>query len=142
MAGADTQVDFYVTGNAANNNGNVFGDYIYAIQVTAGGPTSVYSNESPERQRGIVLRQNHPNPFNPSTSIGYHLDSDAHVTLQILDSQGRLVRTLLDRAQLAGEYSIAWSGADEGGAMVPSGVYFYRLEALGRVHTRKMTLMK
>ena len=102
----------------------------------------MYAVESPEHQRGVVLRQNHPNPFNPSTSISYHLDSAAHVRLRILDSQGRLVRTLLDRAQIAGDYSIAWSGVDEGGAMVPSGVYFYRLEALDRVHTRKMTLMK
>jgi hypothetical protein len=141
-AGADTEVTFYVAGNAANNSGDPFGDYIYAIQASAGGATSVVSGRGPALRSGVRLDQNHPNPFNPATSIGFSLESGAQVSLRILDAGGRIVRELLDGRQAAGVYSVTWDGRDDAGQRVASGVYFYRLIAGEQASTRKMTLLQ
>ena len=61
----------------------------------------------------LTLHQNHPNPFNPSTTIGYYLPVDAPVTLEVYDSSGRLVARLLDGAkQEKGTHSVEWRGLD------------------------------
>jgi hypothetical protein len=142
IAGNDMQVDFYVAANAADNSGNIFGDFIYAIQESAGGVTSV-ATAGPASSRALIgLRQNHPNPFNPTTSISFSLNGVTDVTLRILDVTGAVVRSLLDGRQVAGEHSVAWDGTNDAGMSVSSGVYFYRLEGNGVTETRKMTLLK
>ena len=88
------------------------------------------------------LEQNHPNPFNPSTSIRFVLASAGPVSLRIFDSQGRVVRTLLSGRAPAGDHLISWDANDQGGRAVGSGVYFYRLEASGFSESRKMVLMR
>ncbi len=89
-----------------------------------------------------LLHQNVPNPFNPSTVISYELANTETVTLGIYDVHGRLIRTLVSRAQNAGEYKIRWDGRDDRGSAVASGVYFYRLAAGSFVETRRMVLLK
>lgn len=91
---------------------------------------------------GMSLEQNHPNPFNPSTTIRFSLPSRQLATLAVYDSQGRLVRTLVDGIAPAGMSSIAWNGRDEKGMTVTSGVYFYRLASGKFSETKKMTLLK
>jgi len=88
------------------------------------------------------LSQNHPNPFNPSTTIAFGLDEPADVSLVIYDAAGRLVRTLVDRRYEAGRFEEVWDGRDVSGTAVASGVYFYRLEAGPFSRTRKMVLLK
>lgn len=91
----------------------------------------------------LALRQNHPNPFNPSTSIDYCLPAACAVTLEIFDAAGRLVSRLLDGvAQERGAHSLVWRGTDDAGRPASSGVYFYRLRAGRETLTRKMVLMK
>lgn len=87
------------------------------------------------------LEQNRPNPFNPSTEIVYHLGDDAHIVLNIYDVTGRLLRTLVDRAQKAGVYHVIWDGRI-GDGPAPSGVYFYKLTAGKFTQTRRMVLLK
>jgi hypothetical protein len=82
------------------------------------------------------LDQNYPNPFNPSTIISYELPNAAVVSLKILNTLGQLVETLVDDEKSAGSYRVAWN------ANVPSGVYFYRLQAGGFVETKKMILLQ
>jgi hypothetical protein len=94
----------------------------------------------PER---FALYQNAPNPFNPSTAIRYDVPAGGgHVRLDIYDVHGRLVRTLVDRADEPGVKSVVWDGKDERGVAVSSGVYFYRLVGPGFSETRKMAVMK
>jgi hypothetical protein len=69
------------------------------------------------------LLQPYPNPFNPRVVIPFRVDAPAAVRLSIHDARGRRVVTLHDRWTNAGEYRVAWSGADEGGRPMPSGVY-------------------
>ncbi|HEX7078429.1 MAG TPA: cell surface protein SprA [Candidatus Eisenbacteria bacterium] len=90
----------------------------------------------------VVLRQNHPNPFNPSTTISYSLPAEMRVRLVIFDVQGRFVRELVNRAQIAGTREAVWNGRDAGDRPVPSGIYFFRLEAGGASLTRRMVLVK
>lgn len=85
---------------------------------------------------------NHPNPFNPSTTISFALPEAEVVTLRVYDVRGRLVRTLADGSFEAGAHSVEWNGTDGGNSPVASGVYFYRLTAGGVDQTRKMLLMK
>jgi hypothetical protein len=88
------------------------------------------------------LDQNTPNPFNPSTQIGYRIADDQRVRVAIYDVSGALVRTLVDAPQQAGAYTVTWGGANDEGMPVSSGVYFYRLEAGKLTQTRRMVLLK
>ncbi|MBU4308827.1 MAG: T9SS type A sorting domain-containing protein [Nanoarchaeota archaeon] len=87
----------------------------------------------------FVLNQNYPNPFNSSTTINYSIPLEDKVKLQVYDVQGKLVKTLVNEKQRAGEYSI-----DLNSQGLSSGIYIYRLNGEGsRINkTGKMTLVK
>jgi hypothetical protein len=89
------------------------------------------------------LDQNHPNPFNPTTTIKYQIKDAGHVSLKIYNVAGQLVRTLVDEQTTAGEIQeIRWRGLNDAGQPVSSGVYFYRLVAKNYTETKKMVLLK
>jgi hypothetical protein len=90
----------------------------------------------------LVLDQNKPNPFNPVTSIRFTLPSAQHVTLSIFDSNGKLVKQLVDDVRGVGPHTVDWNGTDNLGNQVRSGVYFYRIEAGNFRQSRKMLLLK
>jgi len=91
---------------------------------------------------GVFAARNHPNPFNPATTISWSLPRAGHLALRIYDLRGRLVRTLLDEPQPAGPGQVRWDGRGADGAAAAAGVYFYRLEAAGRSLVGKMALIK
>jgi flagellar hook assembly protein FlgD len=64
------------------------------------------------------------------------------VSLRIFDVSGRCVRTLVDDLKSVNWYEVAWDGRDDGGRIVPSGVYVYRLAAPYRLEARKMVLAR
>lgn len=85
----------------------------------------------------------HPNPFNPRTNIRFELDRRTGVRLAIFDLAGRRVRTLLGGGQLsAGRHDVAWTGDDDRGRSLPSGVYLLRLEAGQRTESSRVTLLR
>ena len=88
------------------------------------------------------LDGNYPNPFNPSTTIGYAVPEETHIRLDILDVLGRHVATLVDDIQNPGYYRVVWNGLNEGGTSVASGVYFARFQAGITLLTQRMLLMK
>jgi flagellar hook assembly protein FlgD len=90
----------------------------------------------------LALHPNHPNPFNPRTTISYTLPRDMSVVLAIYDVEGRLVRTLHAGSARAGRNEIEWDGTDARGETVSSGIYLYRLQADKSTLTRKMVLLK
>ena len=90
----------------------------------------------------LKVKGNHPNPFNPETTIAYELSADRQVTLSIYDVDGSLVRTLIDDLQAAGLQSAVWDGRDLAGQRVASGTYFYRIDAGEESETRKMVMVK
>ena len=90
----------------------------------------------------LALGQNYPNPFNPSTSIRYSIPERTHVTLDILDVSGRRIVRLEDSIKSAGAHESLWSGRNQGGDIVSTGLYFYKLTAGKKSITRKMILMR
>lgn len=86
--------------------------------------------------------QSYPNPFNPSCTIRYDLPSPGRVRIGVFNAGGSLVRTLADGWREPGVYNEVWDGRDSASRALPSGVYFYRLEAGDFVATRKMVLLR
>jgi len=96
-----------------------------------------------EMPAAYALHQNIPNPFNPSTVIRYDVPiGGERVTLQVFDVRGRLVATLVDAYETAGQKSVVWDGRNQTGGAVATGIYFYRMTAGNFIQTRKMILMK
>jgi hypothetical protein len=85
----------------------------------------------------VELKGAAPNPFNPTTTISYALRDPARVRLSIFSVRGELIATLVNSEVSAGDHSVTW---EAGG--VPSGVYFYRLEAGNFTETRKLVILK
>jgi hypothetical protein len=88
-----------------------------------------------------------PNPFNPATTIGFALPERASVALRIFDVSGRLIRSCDLGDVPAGRRRVVWDGTDDRGARAASGVYLYRLEAIGESGERfvahdKMVMLK
>jgi len=85
----------------------------------------------------------HPNPFNPSTVVRFHLNAEACVDLEVFDLQGRRVARLLRGEALgAGSQTIPFGGRDAAGRALAAGSYLYRLQADGEVRTGRMLLVK
>lgn len=83
------------------------------------------------------LSQNYPNPFNPGTVISYSLLVAGEVKLIVYDLLGKEISTLVNQKQDAGNYSVEFNASN-----LPSGVYFYRLEADKIIETKRMVLLK
>ena len=88
------------------------------------------------------LEQNHPNPFNPITNIKYQLPGAAHVTVQIFNTLGQRIKTLINENKTAGFYNVFWNGVDQNGNQVSSGIYLYTIHAGDFVSTKKMAFLK
>jgi hypothetical protein len=89
-----------------------------------------------------ALYQNHPNPFNPTTTISFAVPRAMRVELAIYSPSGQLVRRLIDGPVAAGLRDVEWDGTNQKGQRVASGVYFYRFTAGKFTQTRKMILLK
>lgn len=90
----------------------------------------------------FTLRQNYPNPFNTNTLIEFSLAEDSHLTLEIFDILGRKITTLVDGFTSAGRHLARWSGKNDWGESVGSGVYFCRLTTGARSELKTMVLLK
>jgi Peptidase family C25/Propeptide_C25/Abnormal spindle-like microcephaly-assoc'd, ASPM-SPD-2-Hydin len=86
--------------------------------------------------------QNHPNPFNPDTSIGFAIHETGNVMISIFNIKGEKVKTLLNENLPVGIHNVLWNGRDDVDKSVSSGVYFYRFESAKKVQLRKMLLIK
>ena len=84
-----------------------------------------------------TLEQNFPNPFNPTTIIKYQIPALSFVTVKVYDVLGNEVATLVNEEKQVGSYEVNFEGTG-----LPSGIYFYRLQAGSFVETKKMVLMK
>jgi hypothetical protein len=92
--------------------------------------------------RGAKLRQNVPNPFNPSTRISFDLAQRENVSISVYDVKGRLVNTLYSGQLGAGPHSVEWDGTSAEGTRVSSGVYLYVLQTSTETIARRMVLLK
>lgn len=88
------------------------------------------------------LAQNYPNPFNPTTTIKYALPEAANVNLSVYNILGQRVATLTNEVHAAGYYEARWTGRNDAGQQVATGVYFYRIEATATGSSAKFTSLK
>jgi hypothetical protein len=110
--------------------GAIINGRTYGTIVSIGDPKN-------ELKKSFILSQNYPNPFNPTTVIKYQLPEAGLVTLKVFDILGNEIETLVNEQKQTGTYEITWYA--EG---LPSGIYFYRLQAGDFIETKKMILMK
>jgi hypothetical protein len=101
-------------------------------------PSGVEESSLPEK---FTLYQNYPNPFNSNTIISFQLNAAGHVGLSVFDIQGNEVALLANDYMSAGPQKLSWSGKDNTGHPVSSGVYFYRLSIDGRSSAAKEMLL-
>jgi hypothetical protein len=116
------------------------GRYVYRIkQIDHNGLFKYYGNAEVEimAPAEYALEQNFPNPFNPATTFSFSLPSASFVILKIFDVRGREVSVVLSEELSAGKYSRQWNTLD-----LPSGDYFYRLQAGSFTETKKLLLLK
>jgi hypothetical protein len=114
----------------------------YRLGLTVVGllPTAVDVAAAPPE--APVLYPGRPNPFRGVMEVRFALEQPSHVSLAIYDTAGRRVRTLLSGPEAVGSHVITWDGSDGRGRRVPAGVYIVRLDAGGRVATRKISLLR
>ena len=91
-------------------------------------------NTSPKT---FSVEQNYPNPFNPSTKIVYSIPHISNVTLKVFNILGQQVKTLVNQTQSQGTYTVTFNASS-----LPSGIYFYSLEAGDYTQVKKMILLK
>jgi len=104
--------------------------------------TSLADNDMGYGSNSPRLYQNYPNPFNPITTISFSMTEDADVSLDVYNVLGQRVKSLYQGTLAAGLHTFEWTGVDEAGQRVASGVYFYRLRTESSSLTRKMLLIK
>ncbi|MBC8214305.1 MAG: tandem-95 repeat protein, partial [Candidatus Marinimicrobia bacterium] len=91
----------------------------------------------------FALRQNHPNPFNPVTTISYDISEVSHVVLEVYNVMGQRVNTLVNGTVNVGYHQAQWDGRDDSARQLPSGVYLYHLTVNGiTVDMKKMMMIK
>jgi hypothetical protein len=121
------------------------GEGVYIDDVRVGGvPNDVVVSTDPHVPPAVktTLYQNHPNPFNPGTTIRFVLENTATARIDVFDVRGVRVRTLVNGEVPAGPHRTVWDGRNEVGEIVATGVYFYRLVAGDFVQTKKMILLR
>jgi hypothetical protein len=118
----------------ANSHRNSWIDYVV--------PSAVEDVDTPIKQ--AALEQNVPNPFNPVTTIVFHVPQGAprNAMLVVYDVTGARVKTLTSGMMPTGRHEVKWNGTNDRGNRVGTGVYFYRLQMPGFSDTKKMVLLK
>ncbi|MFZ5519296.1 MAG: FG-GAP-like repeat-containing protein [Candidatus Zhuqueibacterota bacterium] len=104
--------------------------------------TEVFQKLSSKASLEYNLADNYPNPFNANTIMEYQVTQAGNVRINIFNLLGQKVITLVDEMHQSGRYSILWDGIDGTGNSVPSGMYFYKMEADKFSATKKMLLLE
>ena len=126
--GTDPPKEFFYTGTPA------------AINEKKDMGISVDLNDHPIEESRVV--KNYPNPFNLTTNIEYELKEESHVTLRVFNVRGQEIRTIMDRTQGNGVYTVIWDGRDRNFKPVPSGIYYLIVDINGNREIKKMVLLK
>ena len=116
------------------------GKYFYRLKQIDYGGKYEYSQEVEVNWSPFTtykLEQNYPNPFNPTTTIGFGIPEKGNVRISVLNILGEEIKVLLNEEKEAGYHSTEFNASD-----LPSGVYFYKLQAGNFVETKKMILLR
>ena len=100
--------------------------------------TGIDENINPEHIKLKLF----PNPFNPITYIQYSVPQFDFVTIEIININGQKIKTIIQSSHQPGNYEIMWDGTNQTGMSVPSGIYFYKLDADEFISVKKLVLLK
>lgn len=135
------------TGTAQNLYSVALSDNFSGVAVGAGGAivriqdTTItvtgLAEDAGAAPGGFELLQNYPNPFNPVTMVSFVIGHSSFVSLTVYNLLGQEVATLVNEAKRPGEYQVRWDARG-----MPSGVYFYRLQAGTLTQTKKLVLLR
>ena len=135
--GNSNSVNYY----SYTDRGLQSGKYFYRLKQTDLNGNFEYFNLNNEVNIGIPVKfelsQNYPNPFNPSTNLEFGIPDLGFVSLKVYNASGREVAILVNEVKTAGYYSVSFNGSN-----MPSGIYFYTLQADNFISTKKMLLVK
>jgi hypothetical protein len=127
-----------------DQNGNLYSQSMYGWTVEKWKyngtlPSFLTSVEPVEglQPTGYTLSQNYPNPFNPTTTIEFSLPQSAFVTLKVYDVLGQEVALLANETKAAGAYRATFDAHN-----IPSGTYFYSLQAGSYSEVKRMVILK
>ena len=139
-------------GLSINPDGLENGDYTADISITDNRNVTIipvtlsiaFTGTNSELVPVTALIGNHPNPFNPTTTISFSVaQSSSFVTLDIYNIKAQKIKTLIQGYFGSGFHNAVWNGNDDLGEPVSSGVYFYKLNVNGKTEaTKKMLLLK
>ena len=101
------------------------------------GPDNFTVVNEPEKDPIEFSISNYPNPFNPVTNLEFSIPDNGFVSLKVFDILGKEVKTLVNEIKSPGRYKVMFDGSS-----LPSGIYYYRIEAAGYIQTKKMLLLK
>jgi hypothetical protein len=90
----------------------------------------------------FTLGNIYPNPFNPSTTIEFAIPDENNVMIDIYNLRGQHVLNLMDQNTNPGYHAVAWSGFDNAGRIVPSGIYFVYIKFANQLMSKKVTFLK
>lgn len=121
----------------SDDNGIVVGAGGTIRRTTNGGALTGFVQQSNEIPNAYALSQNYPNPFNPETNLKFQIPKAGFVKLAVYDILGKEVAALVENQLTAGTYSVNFNASS-----LPSGTYFYRINAGEFIETRKMILIK
>jgi Secretion system C-terminal sorting domain len=130
-----TDDGFIITGSIQQSGNN--GKDLLLLRVDSDGQITNVENSGSQPVSSFKLNQNYPNPFNPSTIINYSLPSSELVQIKVYDALGTEIKTLVNEFKQAGIYTIEFNAGN-----LPSGIYFYRMQAGSFSDTKKLILMK
>ena len=115
-------------------------EYSITVQLAVGATVSL---EEPQiTPFEFALHQNYPNPFNPETKIQFDIAEKSHVNISIFNLVGQKVATLTNRTMDVGKYTVTWSGQNNEGVLLPSGMYFYEMNTSSYHSIKKLVLVK
>lgn len=112
------------------------GSYAWLDRITA-----IFS-EDEKIPQNVALEQNYPNPFNAQTIIRYQLRKGGRVFIEIYNTLGQRVKTLVDSEKEAGYYSVIWDGNNDLGESITSGTYVCQMNVEDFIDRRKILFLK
>ena len=116
----------------------------YGVSPTSNEVEIIFTNTLDDNEPVVItqLKGNYPNPFNPETTISFDISTDSNVQINIYNIRGQKVKALVDDFYSSGSYSIIWQGTDDKDNTLPSGIYFYRMQANEFTATKRMLMLK
>ena len=113
-----------------------------SISILIGVGVEVFVDDPQITPIEFALHQNYPNPFNPETNIQFDVAEQSHVSVNVFNLVGQKVATLVNRTMDAGIYTIKWTGLNDKGSSLPSGMYFYEMKTSNFHSIKKLVLVK